>query len=223
VVTDEEVSRLELITKNHNIPLIIDNAYGKPFPNAIFTDANISWNQNLILSMSLSKFGLPTSRTGIMIANKKIIKAMSNVNAILSLANSSFGQALTEPFFRDNRVIEISNKYIKPFYKQKSEFAKQLIEKYFDNSLPYYFHVNEGSFFFWLWLKDSPISSKEIYKRLKQRNVIVVPGEYFFPGLADKNWQHRYECIRINYSGPAEDVEIGFKIMAEEISRIYSN
>ena len=36
VLTDEEVEKLDQLAQANNIPLIIDNAYGTPFPNIIF-------------------------------------------------------------------------------------------------------------------------------------------------------------------------------------------
>ena len=36
VLTDDEVSRLSALAAQHGIPLILDNAYGAPFPNVIF-------------------------------------------------------------------------------------------------------------------------------------------------------------------------------------------
>ena len=37
VVTDEEVTRLREQANSQGVPLIIDNAYGTPFPNIIFS------------------------------------------------------------------------------------------------------------------------------------------------------------------------------------------
>ena len=68
VLTDAEVAKLDSLARAKGIPLIIDNAYGSPFPNIIFTEARPLWNENTIVCMSLSKFGLPATRTGIVIA-----------------------------------------------------------------------------------------------------------------------------------------------------------
>lgn len=46
VVTDEELERLDALAQEHNIPLIIDNAYGLPFPGAIYTDADTDAKTN---------------------------------------------------------------------------------------------------------------------------------------------------------------------------------
>ena len=73
VITDEELIKLDALANQHGVPLVIDNAYGVPFPGIIFSDARPLWNPNIVLCMSLSKLGLPGSRCGIIIANEKII------------------------------------------------------------------------------------------------------------------------------------------------------
>lgn len=93
MITDDEVEKLEILAKRHNIPLIIDNAYGVPFPGIIFTQTTPRWNDNTILCMSLSKLGLPGARCGI-IANEELISAITNVNGIISLAPGGIGPAM---------------------------------------------------------------------------------------------------------------------------------
>ena len=38
VLTDTEIQKLSKIAQDYDIPLFIDNAYGLPWPNIIFTD-----------------------------------------------------------------------------------------------------------------------------------------------------------------------------------------
>ena len=59
VITDEELIKLDALANQHGVPLVIDNAYGVPFPGIIFSDARPLWNPNIVLCMSLSKLGLP--------------------------------------------------------------------------------------------------------------------------------------------------------------------
>ena len=74
------------LADDNDIPLIIDNAYGTPFPHIIFTDAKPCFNEHTIVCMSLSKLGLPAARTGIVIAHESIVEALSATNAIIGLA-----------------------------------------------------------------------------------------------------------------------------------------
>lgn len=97
VLTDEEIHKLDELARQHHIPLIIDNAYGLPFPNIIFEDVKPFWNENTILCMSLSKLGLPGLRCGIVIANEAMTTALSNLNGIISLSPGSVGPVLVNP------------------------------------------------------------------------------------------------------------------------------
>ena len=72
VLTDEEIQQLAALAAGHGIPLIIDNAYGAPFPGVIFTEAKPFWAPNVIMTLSLSKLGLPGTRTAVVIGPEQI-------------------------------------------------------------------------------------------------------------------------------------------------------
>ena len=71
------------------------------------------------------------------------------------------------------------------------------------------------------WFPDLPISSAELYRRLKARDVLVLSGHHFFPGL-EEDWQHRDECIRVTYSQDSASVRKGISIIAEEVRRAFN-
>lgn len=219
VITDDEVSRLLQLCSRQGIPLILDNAYGVPFPSIIYTDATPVWNENVIKCLSLSKLGLPAVRTGIVIAREDIIRAVAAMNAIISLAPSSFGPVLMDPFMRTGEILKIGEKIIRPFYREKCDKALDAVRESFD-SIPYRVHKPEGSMFLWFWFEDLPISSVELYQRLKEQGVLVVSGQYFFPGLNDE-WKHRDECVRVTYSQDDADVRKGIAIMGRVLKNIY--
>lgn len=222
VLTDREVARLAELAEANNIPLIIDNAYGAPFPNIIFTEASPFWNEHIILTQSLSKIGLPGTRTGMVVARREVIDWISSMTSIVGLANSNLGQALMRPLMESGEVLRLSNEVVQPYYLSKSEQAQQWVSEFFDDSLPYRVHRSEGALFLWMWFEGLPISSAELYRRLKERSVLVVPGNYFFFGLEDESWAHREECLRISFAMPEETVRRGLEIIAEEVSRAYA-
>ncbi|MBE0534973.1 MAG: valine--pyruvate transaminase [Phycisphaerae bacterium] len=219
VLTDCEMNKLDSLARSNGVPLIIDNAYGTPFPNIIFTDAKPLFNANTIVCMSLSKLGLPAARTGIVIADPKIIRMIAETNAVMSLAPGGMGPAIAASMIRSGEVLAMSRDMIRPFYKAKADFAVDVIGAEFAGA-NYHIHTPEGAIFLWLWLADLPITSMELYERLKRRGVIVVPGNYFFPGLAEA-WSHKNQCIRINYSADARTVERGLRIIAEEVKAAF--
>jgi valine--pyruvate aminotransferase len=219
VLTDNEITHLDAIAQEQDIPLIIDGAYGLPFPNIIFNDAKPHWNTNTILVLSLSKLGLPGLRTGIIVASEDVIQAYNNANTVISLACGTLGPAICQPLFANDRITALSNQHIRPFYKKRSEqtaiWFKQSLK-----DIPFRIHKPEGAIFLWLWFKDLPIDSNTLYQRLKQRGVIIVPGHNFFVGI-DEHWRHKQECIRVSYAADEKTVKRGVKIITEEVILAY--
>lgn len=219
VLTDGEIEKLMELARSHGVPLIIDNAYGTPFPNIVFTEATPVWDENVILCMSLSKLGLPGVRTGIVVANEAIIRGLTGINAIVNLTTGGFGAALTVDMIESGEIITLSNDVIRPFYRDKANRAVDWIRRELAGC-EFAVHKPEGAIFLWLWFPGLPITSAELYERLKRRGVLIIPGHHFFPGLAE-DWPHKHECIRLTYSQSADAVERGIAIIAEEVKRAY--
>lgn len=218
VVSDNELKKLKKLAEKHGIPLIIDNAYGQPFPNVIHTNTNLVWDENTILCMSLSKLGLPGARTGIVIANEEITHALGALSGIITLAPNSVGAALMTRLIESGEIKHLTQDIIKPHYDQCLSNALSIFHDVFKD-LPVRLHKPEGAFFLWLWIDGLKISSQELYERLKAQNVYIIPGEEFFIDI-DPNWQHTKECIRINYAQSEEKLERGFKILADELVKV---
>ncbi|MEZ8945032.1 valine--pyruvate transaminase [Vibrio sp. 10N.247.311.12] len=220
VLTDEEVRKLDTLARENNIPLLIDNAYGLPFPNIIFEDVEPFWNENTILCMSLSKLGLPGVRCGIVIASEEVTQALTNMNGIISLAPNSVGPAIANHMIEKGDLLRLSSEVIKPFYKDKSLRAVELLQDAIDDPR-FRIHKPEGAIFLWLWFDELPITTMELYDRLKARGVLIVPGEYFFIGQEDE-WDHAHQCLRMNYVQDDEAMQKGIAIIAEEVKKAYS-
>ena len=219
VLTDEEIVHLDEIARTHGVPLIIDNAYGTPFPHIIFTEATPFWNENVILCMSLSKLGLPSVRTGIIVAAEPIVDALASMNATINLAVSGVGPVLVQGLVESGELIRISREIIAPFYRERAEEAVAWLHESL-HGVEYRLHDPEGSMFLWLWFSELPVSSQTLYERLKARGVLVLSGHHFFPGLGG-DWPHRHQCIRVNYSQSPDVVRAGLRIIGEEVRRLH--
>jgi valine--pyruvate aminotransferase len=217
VLTNDELTRLGALAREKGIPLIVDNAYGLPFPHIVFRKAEPLWDDHTILCMSLSKLGLPAARTGILIASEELVETIGRVNSVMSLAPGGVGPALVTELVRSGEILRLSREVIAPFYERKAREAIRRIGLGLEG-IEYRLHRPEGAFFLWLWLPRLPISCRELYERLKARNVIVVPGHYFFPGLAEP-WDHANECLRISYAPDDTTVARGLDLIAQEIQR----
>jgi len=219
VITDGELAFLDDLARRADIPLIVDNAYGLPFPGIVFTEATLHWHENVILCMSLSKVGLPGVRTGIVIARPEIVDAIMRMTAVMSLAVGSVGPVLVENIVESGEILDWSRRFITPYYRDKASFAREALSEALDG-VPFRIHVPEGAFFLWLWLPGLPITSAELYTRLKRNGVLVISGHHFFAGRAE-DWPHRHECLRISFAQSERVVADGMRAIAAEVRRAF--
>jgi valine--pyruvate aminotransferase len=217
VITDSELSALSRLAAESGARLIIDHAYGEPFPGVIFTEQQPpAWEEHVIHTFSLSKLGLPTTRTGIIVAEAGIIDRIARMNAQVVLATSTIGQTITQPLFASGELTRMCAGLVRPFYRGRSEAALEALRESFSGYEHYRVHECEGAFFLWIWLPRLPVTDRELYARLKRRGLLVVPGSYFFPGLREP-WDHASQCIRVTYGAEPAAVRRGMALLAEEV------
>ncbi len=221
VVTGTELERLVRMTGDAGIPMIIDNAYGVPFPGIVFDEVSPVYDRHVINCMSLSKLGLPGLRTGIVVAEAEIVDAIRSMNAIVNLATGSLGAMLTSKLIASGEILRLCRDIIQPYYQQRVGTAVAWCKQYLHDT-GYFLHKPEGAIFLWLWFPNLPVSAQTLYERLKARQVLVIPGHYFFPGLEDP-WPHMHECLRISYAQAPEQVEQGLRIIGEEVRRAFQD
>lgn len=219
VLTDDEVSRLVDAAAKYEIPVFIDSAYGLPFPNISFVEMKPVWNENVIHCLSLSKAGLPGERIGIAIGSEKYIRVLESFQSNLSIHSSRYGQALVAKAIASGDLVKAARTIIGPYYKDKFDILEAALDSEMPD-VPWYLHKGEGSVFAWLWLDGMPISDVELYRRLKEHKVIVVPGSSFFPGL-NEEWQHKHECLRISLTATAEEIRRGMSVLSEVVGNVY--
>ncbi|WP_108648889.1 valine--pyruvate transaminase [Dongshaea marina] len=219
LISDSELKRLAKISAKAEIPLLIDCAYGLPFPNICFNRATPYWDHNCILSLSLSKLGFPGTRCGIIVADEQLIATIRNINGMINLAPGAIGPRLLLNSIKNRKLLELADHTIRPYYQERCNQAIALLRhKISDKRV--LLHQPEGSLFLWLWLKNLPVTSFELYKKLKDRGLLVVPGEPFFSGVDDKSWPHQSQCLRLNYTQPLDELEKGYQILADTLSDI---
>ena len=208
VLSDEEVRHLADLASRAGVPFLLDNAYGAPFPSILFEEIEPYWDENTVVSLSLSKLGLPSARTGILVAHQSIVEAVASANSILNLTNAGLGQALVQPLVENNAILEMSRALIRPYYQKRRDATIEAVLRIFGHRFPFRIHRPQGSIFLWFWFPGLAVPSRELYRRLKARGVLVVPGDAFFFGLPaeEDSWRHRRECVRVNYSRDANEV-----------------
>ncbi|MBW4551387.1 MAG: valine--pyruvate transaminase [Aphanocapsa sp. GSE-SYN-MK-11-07L] len=220
VLTDEEVQKIADLAAPFNVPVLIDSAYGPPFPGLNFAPMTPMMGGNVIHCMSLSKAGLPGERVGIAIGDENLIQILEAFQTNACIHSSHYGQAIAARSIRSGTLAQTSSEVIRPFYQSKFKVLESTLAESMNPDLPWFLHRGEGAIFAWLWLKDLPISDWDLYQRLKQAGVIVVPGSSFFPGLHE-DWAHKQECIRISLTASDEAIQTGMQRLAKVVEQVY--
>jgi valine--pyruvate aminotransferase len=141
------------------------------------------------------------------------------MSAIVGLSNPNIGQQIILPLVESGEILRLSREVVRPFYQAKRDLALQAAAEAFGDDIDWAVHRSEGALFLWFHFPGLPIATRELYQRLKRRGVLVIPGEYFFFGLADTPWKHREECIRVSYAMDEPIVRDGLHAIADEVRR----
>jgi valine--pyruvate aminotransferase len=221
IVTEEEVKSIAAKALLHKVPVLVDSAYGPPFPALNFTEMTPVFDEGIIHCMSFSKTGLPGERIGVAIGAPEVIQALECFHTNASLHSSRYGQAIAALAVGSGRLADIATTVIRGHYAEKLQVVETTLDSEVDDSIPWYMHKGEGAIFAWLWFDNLPISDWDLYQSLKNEGLIVVPGSPFFPGLREE-WAHRHQCIRVSLTASKEELQTGMKILAKRLKEIYS-
>ena len=219
VMTLDDVSWLEAQAKRWNIPLMVDCAYGAPFPNVMQPSQAYRWSAGSVAVLSLSKLGLPGLRTAVVVADEALVTLLARVGAVESLASGNTGPLLLESLISSGDIHRLTQ-LVPAFYEPKRKLMLELLDSHLAG-LDYRIHNPDGAFFVWLWLPNLPINAKALYQRLKARNVLVMAGNDFFFG-EEESWQHGRECIRLNICQSDEAMAEAVAIIASEVKTTFS-
>jgi valine--pyruvate aminotransferase len=218
VIDADDLARLDALARARGVPLMIDAAYGAPFPDLIYTGSAPYWSDNAMLLLSLSKVGLPGVRGGFLVASPARAAAFARVNTIFNLASGNLGPMLAARLMQSHELQGLCDAVIRPWYRARLDTALDYIAREF-NGLDYRLHRPEGAFFLWLWLPSLPITSAALYERLKTAGVLVIPGESAFFGL-DAEWPHRRQCLRLSIALPEAQLIKGLTLIAATLRTI---
>ncbi|MDC0948764.1 valine--pyruvate transaminase [Gammaproteobacteria bacterium] len=220
VISDQTLQQLHAHAQSNAVPLIVDNAYGDPFPGLVFREnSHLPWLDGAVYCFSLSKIGLPGVRSGIFVAPRELARDLSTISARLNLAPANVGPVMIEPLITSGELQMLCEQVIQPYYRECQNYALAVFAEHFAD-LPVRIHATDGGFFFWLWAEGLPGGAQALYETLKKQQVIVVPGEHFFP-QALTDWPHSHQCLRINIGRPRAEIDRGLRIIAETLRTLY--
>lgn len=220
VLTNDEVRKIADLAQPYDVPVLIDSAYGPPFPALNYTEMTPIFGGNILHCMSLSKAGLPGERIGIAIGDERLIQILECFQTNMCIHSPRYGQAIAARAINSGALATIATEVIRPYYQRKIELVETTLDRHMPADLPWFLHRGEGAIFTWLWLQDLPITDWDFYQQLKQVGVIVVPGSSFFPGLRE-DWAHTRQCLRISLTASDAELEVGMKRLAEVVAQTY--
>ncbi|HEY6528870.1 MAG TPA: valine--pyruvate transaminase [Cellvibrionaceae bacterium] len=215
LLSNEQLKQLSAWAQTRNLPLIIDRAYGSPFPALEYPPQALFYHDNTVQIWSLSKLGLPGLRTAVVLASPELIRLLVKANTILNLANNNPGPALMERLISSGDLVYMTQELLLNYYRVQRDRLMHLLDEALAG-LNYFICEPKGAFFIWLWLPDLPISSFELYEQLKREGLLVMAGEGFFFEW-QHSWLHARQCLRLSYCQSDEVLTRAVAILAAQV------
>jgi valine--pyruvate aminotransferase len=220
-VDADELDLLVGLTERLDVPLLVDNAYGSPFPQIVQTHAPPPWHEKVINLFTASKAGLPGDRVGFAIGPKRHISAMVSFVANAVLHAPQLPQMVVARALSTGALDHLVTSAIRPYYLTKRALAEKMLAEALPESVEWRLHSSEGGMFCWLWVDDEWFDDVDLYRRMKRKNVFVVPGRHFFAGpAAPALGAHPTQCFRISLSTDESVIVEGVGRIAEALKEM---
>jgi valine--pyruvate aminotransferase len=204
----DEQDALIAIAEQMDVPLFLDHAYGRPFPQIVPTFAPPVSHPHVVNCFSLSKAGLPGERIGFAIGPERYITPMVSFLSNSVLHASGLAQAMVARAMSSGALDSVVASAIKPFYAERRTLTEQLLLDAMPADVNWRLHANEGGMFGWLWVDEDWFSDIDLYADLKQRGVFIAPGRSFFSGPPQAG-RHSTQCFRITLTVDEKDLREG--------------
>ncbi|MEU3605650.1 aminotransferase class I/II-fold pyridoxal phosphate-dependent enzyme [Streptomyces sp. NPDC035033] len=218
----DEIHRLVAAAETHDVPIMIDNAYGAPFPRIGAAAAPPLRHDRVINVFSLSKTGLPGERLGFAIADERYIDPIVSFMANSTLHAPQLVQAALARALRTDVLDSLVDLEIGPFYSRRRKFVESLLVDHLPADVAWRLHEGEGGMFFWVWVDEEWFDDLALYEALKAKGVFVVPGRHFFtdPEHSRGLGRHTRQCFRISVTPGTGTLTAGIEVIAETLGEM---
>jgi valine--pyruvate aminotransferase len=209
-------------SERRGIPLLIDNAYGEPFPCIGRAHFPPKFSDTVINCFSMSKAGLPGERIGFAVAPEEFISPMVSFLANSLLHASRLAQETAALALRSGRLTTLSSTVISPFYAHRRQLTRDLLAEILPEDVAWRVHAAAGGMFCWLWIEEPWFDDLELYQRLKRKRVFIAPGRSFFLDArrpSRTSW-HGTQCFRISLSAEEPQLAEGIRRIAEVLREL---
>jgi valine--pyruvate aminotransferase len=218
-LTATELDRLIDIAASRDVPLLIDNAYGEPFPGIGEGSLPPRLHDNVINCFTLSKAGLPGERIGFAVGPERYVEPMVSFMANSALHAPQLMQTTVAMALSSGAMDELVSTAIRPFYRQRRKVVEKMLFDVLPPGVRWRLHASQGGMFCWLWVDETWFDDLAFYQALKRERVFVVPGRHFFTDPVDGGGlgPHVRQCIRVSISAELAALTDGISRMARAL------
>ena len=168
-------------------------------------------NDRVIYIKSFSKIFLPGIRLGYLVAPTIFRETLQNSKHNTDITTSSLMQRALELYISDNKWKK-NIKYLNDEYIKRYQFMKEILDKDFKDIVTY--KDPKGGLNFYLTLKENfMMNTRELFMRLRKKNVYITPGVMFFTSHNDGQDSFRMSF----YQTDKDKIEKGMRILREEL------
>jgi valine--pyruvate aminotransferase len=221
-VTPAELKELIEVATRHDAPLVLDHAYGEPFPGIVLAQTAPVLHDHVINLFTFSKAGLPGERIAFAIGPEQMIDPMVSFIANSSLHAPQLFQATVARALERRQIDVLTSQHIRPYYKAKRDMAEQLLTEALPQSVDWRLHSSVGGMFCWLTIEHDWFDDLALYELLKSRGVFIVPGRNFFvaPFTTPFLKEHAVRCFRISLSPDSWVVAEGINRLGDALEEL---
>ncbi|MEU9474375.1 aminotransferase class I/II-fold pyridoxal phosphate-dependent enzyme [Streptomyces sp. NPDC048191] len=206
------------IAERLDVPLFVDHAYGRPFPQIGPTQAPPVLHPNVVNCFSMSKLGLPGERIGFAIGPERFITPIVSCLSNSVLHTPRLAQAAVAAGLRSGAIDDVVSTAVRPFYLERRLLVEKLLSSAMPPGVDWRLHANEGGMFAWVWVDEDWFDDLALYDRLKEQHVFIAPGRSFFTG-SPRPGEHGTRCFRITLSVDEDVLREGIRRIGRVIGQ----
>jgi valine--pyruvate aminotransferase len=221
-IDEVELKALLEIAERNDVPLVVDHAYGEPFPGVVETRVAPVLHPHVINLFTVSKAGLPGERIAFAIGPAELIDPLVAFIANALLHTPQLAQSAVERAIATRHIDVLTSEHIRPYYQAKRAMAETLMEEILSESIQWRLHTSSGGMFCWLHIDHDWFDDLVLYERLKRKHMFVVPGRHFFGSPLDTPFlrTHGTRCVRLSLSPDDWAVAEGMDRLSETLTEM---